>query len=383
MNVKDVLQMDILSIPNSTNEVGVAESDLKFDLVIFQFVLVSIIILMTSLWLVYFINHTLLARQKIYYLKYHARSCEMNRLVKSHVDYRRSLLICAILLLAVLGYLCLMGQLVYLVEVPSVNVDNCTLTFPFDYTYHSIPYRILLYPSKIIFLYIVLSLIVIMTSYLHKAYDVKRRIRLREWNLFVWMCVEVVVILLIHITWRTFFFLYPIVTVMGIIKLIVLARKIQQMNNVLKPGVEETHYESDKNSNNNMKRMYCQYFIGSWGVFFYLALYVILNGILCVLERVRLVITSTCVIHLLTGYNIDLYSGYIYRIHMWTVLFRVGEIIESILCIIMFFMVFILHMGIFKIFLYRYIVYRFTRCHKSKTKRVKFADPITQPFIPK
>ena len=347
------------------------------DIVVYS--LVSFIIVTTVLWLIYFINYAILARRKVHFYQNISESYQISKLINSYMDLRRSQLICAILVCAILTYLCMIGEFVAF-RGSNLYENDCNLTFPFDVTHNNIPVRVLLLPSRYICTYTALSLIVILTSYLSKAYSITRVVVLKERNLFVWMCADVIIILLIHSSWVTFILLYPLITVIGLLKLCLLAIYIRRMNNGISINHKSANLTESLDYARQMQRTYHRYLFASWGLFAYVAACITLHGVIWVLERVRLLITSPCVISDLFGFDLNSYKGY-HGKNLWDPLFKVCDIIELILCLTLLVLLFMLHLGVFKLLVCKQLLQCIKCCRKSKRTSMRSASVLVQPLL--
>ena len=351
-------------------------------LTLFEIVLLTLIVGMSTAWFIYYTNYALLVRKKIRYLKYCADSYPIDRIISSQVEYCRSQLISAILFSSIIGYLCLIAEGVYLLEVPAKSMKDCTLTSPFNLAYDSTAYRILLSPSSVICSYVTLSLLVILTSYLHKAYGTSRAIILTENKLFVWMCIEVGIILLIHVKWKYYILFDPVITLLGVIKLYLFFKHSNRLLHVLKTRYSSAINEPQKQLANK-KKLYLRFWLGARALFIYALFYITTNGVVSMLGRIRLVMTSECVLTMLFGFNFNFQYIYNSDLHSWRLFFRVSRITQSLFYIILLLLLLMLHMGLFQILICQLVRTMCCRQQKKKKKHVTFANDITQPFLPK
>ena len=341
--------------------------------------LISLVLVLSLVWFVYFINNTLLIRKKINYLKHNTHSYKLDRLINALIDYYKSILIVSILFFEILSYLFLIIQGVYGIESQSPNM-SCVISFPFDLAYTNIPFRLLLEPSLIICFYISLSLIIILTSYLSKALS-NQEIKVRENSKFIWICIETGCILLIHSIWKLYVILGLVVPVLGFIKLFVLFKYIRRLRRVLKDNYVNAHFGSQRYLEANLRRMHSQYIHASRAVFIYACVYIALSATVCVLSRIRLLITSDCVLELLAGSNSSLKYTYVSNLFTWTVIFRLSNIIQNLFLLALILVMVILHLGIF-VRLARLRYHNSPRipnrmcCKKRKRKHVTFADDV-------
>ena len=360
---------------NSTNELGTVSGSER-HLIIVELSFLSFTIVTSVLWLIYFINYVLLARRKLHFYQFTSQSYQISRLINCYMDLRRSQLICAILVCAILAYLCMIGPVVFYLERPTSYKNDCNLTFPFDVALYSTPFRVLLFPPGLICSYSALSLVVILTSYLSKAYSINRVVVFREWNLFVWMCVDVIIILLIHSTWFTFVLFYPFIAVIGLLKLILLAIYMRRMNNGIYANAQ---LEENQGYTRQMKKTYRHYLICSWGLFTFVAAWITINGVLWVSDRVILFITSPCVFKLLFGFEYSFHIEYTGR-NIWNTVFQVCDIVEEMLYFILLFIWFTLHLGVFKLLIFKQISQSIKCCRMGKRKFVK-SSVLVQPLL--
>ena len=366
---------------NSTHQLGTSPSVVHYRLITVGFSLLSFIIITSVLWLVYFINYALLARRKVHYYQNISESYQISRLINTYMDFRRSQLICAILVFAILTYFCILGEIVFSLEGSNLYQNNCNLTFPL---YNTL-FRVLLLPSKYICEYTTLSLIVILTSYLSKAYSVTRVVVFRERNLFVWICIDAIIILLIHSTWFSFVLLYPFMTVLGLLKLILLAVYIRRMTNSIRINCKNAQLTESPQSTRQLKWTYRRYLFCSWGLFTFIAALITLQGVVWVFERARLFLTSPCALYLLFGdsyNNHRFYSKYIaIDEDIWSSLFQVCDIIEEILFFTLLLLLFTLHLGVFKLFIYKQLLQGMKCCRKTKRNPVRSTNVLVQPLL--
>ena len=345
-------------------------------LIYFEIVLLVFIILMSLAWFCYYVNHALLMRQKIYLLKYHADTYMIDRLINSQVDYCRSRVISAILLSSIVGYLCLILEGIYTLQLPSKTlIHNCTVTFPFNLAHDSNAFRIFLSPSSIISAYVTLSLLVILTSYLQKAYSTRRAIILTEKKLFVWMCTEAAIVLLVHVTWRSYIVLNPVITALGVIKLYMLFKYTNRLLRVLKDRFGCAINEAQKQLEVNMRKLYIRYLLGTRALFIYVVCYITINGVVNIFERVRLFLTSDCALRMVFGTHLHVHYD---EPHLWILLSPIGRVLQDMLYIIMLLLLFLLHIGLFQVLICQICCRRLQR----KSKQVTFTNgPITQPLL--
>ena len=373
-----------ISTPSDLYSNQTIHDNVIIGLILFELVLLSLIIVMSMTWFIYYTNHALVMRKKIYLLKYRSDSYPIDRLIDSQIDYCRSQLISAILFFSIIGYLCLIVDGVYVFEAPvKILRHNCTLTRPFTLAYESSAYRILLSPSSLISSYITLSLIVILTSYLHKAYSSSRVIIITENNLFVWMCIEVGIVFLVNMTWWSFILFNPIIiTLLGIIKLYLLLKYTNRLLHALKKRFGSAINEAQKQLEVGKQRLHMRYLLGARSFFIYCVFYITTNGVVTISERFRLLVTSECVLTMLFGPNLQFRYIDWSEPHWWKLFFRICIISQSMLYIILLLLLFVLHLGLFRILIFQ--LARAICCrHKQKKKnRVTFAhDHITKPLL--
>ena len=200
-------------------------------------ILAGITVILNFLWCGYFINHWLIVKKRIKYLRQQRCETELEILANSRVDYVKSSYIIHISLTEIFS--ALMVPVIMLTikftENNTSNNNNNTITElencshdRFIVVHQNLMNRVL--PSITAWLvFNIFWLLIGLNSYLNKAYSTKRIIGHREPIVWYGITINTVMAISIASYWKALIFLVPITPIISIIQFLILYKSTRKL----------------------------------------------------------------------------------------------------------------------------------------------------------